>query len=348
MATLPIDIPAQVRNPLTLSDAEREKARSDIMIGSVPSGTMFVMNLLAAVIAGYGLLQNSPAVVIGAMLVAMMLGPIVGLGLAVLQHDRSMLRTALSSVGLGTLWVVGIGVAIGLLHHEHVLTNEIIGRTAPNVMDLMIALAGGLAGALATISSRLSVAVVGVGVATALVPPLVTCGILLSRGQWMLAGGAFLLTLTNMVAIQFASSLVLWLAGFRRDWTSGRRVNFWRANLWSLTLLIVLSVILTVNLLEAATRQRLDIDVNEIMHAHWDKGNNRLIQTRLLLKDRQETKSPADITVMAFVQGDAAPTQAEVDAAQAALPRPRNLPPMRLQVRFVQVDIKMALPKPGG
>lgn len=65
------------------------------------------MNLLAAVIAGYGLLQNSPAVVIGAMLVAMMLGPIVGLGLAVLQHDRSMLRTALSSVGLGTLWVVG-------------------------------------------------------------------------------------------------------------------------------------------------------------------------------------------------------------------------------------------------
>lgn len=89
----------------------------------------------------------------------------------------------------------------------------------------------------------------------------------------------------------------------------------------------MLSVILTVNLLEAATRQRLDIDVNEIMHAHWDKGNNRLIQTRLLLKDRQETKSPADITVMAFVQGDAAPTQAEVDAAQAALPRPRTCRP---------------------
>ncbi|MFV0679954.1 DUF389 domain-containing protein [Ottowia sp.] len=314
--TAQIEIPAQVRNPLVLTDQERREAHTDIVINSMPSGTFFIMNLLAAVIAGYGLLQNSPAVVIGAMLVAMMLGPIVGLGLAVLQNDRLLLARALGGVALGTVWVVGIGLVIGLLHHQHVLTDEIIGRTAPNVMDLMIALAGGLAGALATISARLPVAVVGVGVATALVPPLVTCGILLSRGQWALAGGAFLLTLTNMVAIQFASSLVLWLAGFRRGQNQdGAHVHFLRANWWSLLLLAVLSVTLTLNLTRAATQQRLDIDVNTILTQHLNHGNNRLIQSRLLLKDRSDTRPAGAITVMAYVQGDIPPSQSEVDAA---------------------------------
>jgi uncharacterized hydrophobic protein (TIGR00271 family) len=340
---LSIEIPRQVRNPLYLTDAERERTRTDIMVNSAPSGTFFTMNLIAAVIAGYGLLQNSAAVVIGAMLVAMMLGPIVGLGLAVLQRDRSLLGTAFWTVLRGTLLVIGVGLTIGLIHHQHVLTDEIIGRTAPNVMDLMVALAGGFAGAIASVSTRLPVAVVGVGVATALVPPLTTCGILLSRGQWGLAWGAFLLTLTNMVAIQFASSMVLWLAKFHRDPNDiDHRVNFWRANLWSLVLLAALTVFLTLRLMDSSSRQRLDISITEALRAQLEKGQNRLISSRMLLGPDKGGKDGSDITVMAYLQGDKAPSQADIDAAQAALPNPGNLAPLRLQVRFVSVHIMNA------
>ncbi len=334
----PIEVPPEVQNPLILTAAERERVHRDIMIGSVPSGTFFIMNFLAAVIAGYGLLQDSPAVVIGAMLVAMMLGPIVGLGLAVLQHDPGLLRTTIKSIVLGTVWVIAIGLVIGLVHNEHVLTGEILGRTSPNVMDLMIALAGGFAGALATVSSRLPVAVVGVGVATALVPPLVTCGILLSHGQFALAGGAFLLTLTNMVAIQFASSVILWLAGFRRDRQTDKQVSFWRMNLWSAALLVILGAILTANLTVASTRQRLDLDVAEILRAHLNQGNNRLVESRLVLD------SESQVTVMAFVQGDHTPSDADIQTAQTSLPRLPNGQGLHLQVRYVKVAILNADP----
>ncbi|MCA0422599.1 MAG: DUF389 domain-containing protein [Proteobacteria bacterium] len=343
-----IPVPKNVHNPLHLTRGEREKARAEIIINTLPSGTFFAMNFLASVIAGYGLLQDSPAVVIGAMLVAMMLGPIVGLGLAVLERDRVQLGNALLSIALGTIWVVAIGYGIGMLHSKHILTSEIFGRTAPNVMDLMIALAGGLAGALAAVSSRLPVAVVGVGVATALVPPLVTCGILLSRGHWGMASGAFLLTLTNMVAIQFASSVILWLVGFRRHTETRERVNFFVVNLWSIVLLIGLGVLLTLNLTEASTRQRLDATVTETLAQELGTGNNRLISAKIQLPDKTLSENK-DITVMAYVQGDKAPSLADVQRARAALPRLRNLSPFRLQVRFVPVEIITAegdLPKP--
>lgn len=330
-------IPPNVQNPMFLNDEERVRVGKEIMINSLPSGTFFGMNLLASIIAAYGLLQNSPAVVIGAMLVAMMLGPIAGFGLAVLRKDRRLLGMSAMSIGLGTLWVIGIGTVIGLVHHQHVLTDEIIGRTAPNVMDLMIALAGGLAGAVAAVSTRLPVAVVGVGVATALVPPLVTCGILLSRGQFGLAGGAFLLTLTNMVAIQFAFAIVLWMAGFRRR-KDGKRVGFVRTNIWSLVLLLGLGTLLTINLIQAATRQRLDAQLAETMRKALETGNNRLILVKLLADDVPGSRKDA-ITVMAYLQGDRAPTRAEVQKAQDALPSLKGLPPLRLQLRFVPVEI---------
>jgi uncharacterized membrane protein len=95
------------------------------------------------------------------------------------------------------------------------LTGEIYARTALNLMDLMIALGGGAAGAFVMTSPRLSVAFVGVAIATALVPPLSASAICLARGDYGLAFGAFGLAFTNIVAIQMASSFVMWIGGFR-------------------------------------------------------------------------------------------------------------------------------------
>ena len=153
--------------------------------------------------------------VIGAMIVAMLLGPINGLGLALVESDRTLARQALISLLVGGAVVFATAVVIGVIHRDVPLTNEIMSRTAPHLFDLMIALGGGSGGAMATINPRLSIALVGVAVATALVPPMASAGILAARGEFDLSQSALILVFTNMVAIQFAASVVLWLTGFR-------------------------------------------------------------------------------------------------------------------------------------
>jgi uncharacterized hydrophobic protein (TIGR00271 family) len=184
-----------------------------------------VINGLAATIASYGLLANSPVVIIGAMILAMLLGPITGVALALVESDMFLFRGAVLAL-LGGITVFMItAFVIGLIHHRIPITSEIIALTAPNLIDLMIALAGGAAGAFATVSPRLSISLVGVAIATALVPPLAAASFLVGRGEYQLGFGAFELAFTNMVAIELAASVVLWLNGFRQ-FTRPRGLNW--------------------------------------------------------------------------------------------------------------------------
>ena len=112
------------------------------------------MNILATIIACYGLFANSPAVVIGAMVVAMLLGPIIGIALGVVEADNTTLRKALVSESIGILIVYVTALIIGFVQRDLQVTDEILARTAPNFIDLMIALAGGAAGAYALLSPR--------------------------------------------------------------------------------------------------------------------------------------------------------------------------------------------------
>ena len=136
------------------------EVRVTIEANALPSKMYFVMNTLSAIIASYGLVTNSAAVVIGAMLVAMMLGPITGVALAIIDYRMPLLRKSLLTVLAGVFLVILVGFVVGLLHQGQPLTNEILSRTQPTSMDLMIALAGGTAGAYAMVSPHLSVAVV--------------------------------------------------------------------------------------------------------------------------------------------------------------------------------------------
>ena len=231
---------------------DHKYVRLTIQADALPSKTYFIMNALAAVIAGYGLLADSAAVVIGAMLVAMMLGPISGIALALIDNRWILLQTALKTLALGVVMIFSIGVVLGLINFKMPLTGEILSRTQPTMIDLMIALAGGAAGAFASISPRLSVAVVGVAVATALVPPLVASGILFAHAELHHSANAFLLALTNMVAIQISSSLVLWIAGFRRgssEQVQSNVLEFIKRNAISLIFLLILAIYLSTNFL---------------------------------------------------------------------------------------------------
>jgi uncharacterized hydrophobic protein (TIGR00271 family) len=145
---------------------EMEEVRHGIIAGATLSAPYLIMNTLATIVACYGLLSNSTAVVIGAMIIAMLLGPIMGLALAMVDGDLQLLRTAVIAETIGALMVVAIGMILGKIHSGIYLTPEILVRTRPNLLDLFIALAGGAAGAYATVSPRVAIGLVGVAIST--------------------------------------------------------------------------------------------------------------------------------------------------------------------------------------
>ena len=196
---------------------------------------------LSTLIAGLGLIRNSPSVVIGAMLVAPLMTPIVGAGLGLAHGNLRLITSALQTVLRGFATAFVIGIVLGLLTRPE-MNLEIESRGAPNFLDLIVALASGVAAAYTMGRPNLISALPGVAIAAALVPPLAASGIALSLGDWWHAKGALLLFLTNIVAIILGTTITFWSVGIRpvkRDKPTAR----WP--LWALFGLVALTIGLT-------------------------------------------------------------------------------------------------------
>src|SRR5258708_33695707 len=155
-------------------DPVRSKVRADIDLNSQFDGAYVIMNGLATVVACYGLFANSPAVVIGAMIIAMLLGPIAGVSLGLVDKNNALVRKALPTLVGGFLVVYGTAFMLGLVHRDIPLTDEIYARTTPNLMDLMIALGGGAAGRVFSHFPPVCVCLCCVGHHACSLPPLFT------------------------------------------------------------------------------------------------------------------------------------------------------------------------------
>jgi uncharacterized hydrophobic protein (TIGR00271 family) len=187
---------------------EAEEVRAHIEEEGALTERYALMCALSAGIATLGLLQSSSAVVIGAMLVSPLMGPIaaLGFGLASLESDR--IFRAARAVGIGVAVGIFVGMTITWLSPIRNATPEIVARTAPTLLDLAIALLSGLAGGYATVHRRGETAI-GVAIATALMPPLATLGYSIAVWRLDFVFGALLLFLTNLAAISFAFALAL-------------------------------------------------------------------------------------------------------------------------------------------
>ncbi|HEX9764425.1 MAG TPA: TIGR00341 family protein [Candidatus Acidoferrales bacterium] len=193
---------------------EREKIiLADLEEAAKLHAPFLVLVASSAVIATFGLLLDSPAVVIGAMLVAPLMTPIFSLSVALVRGRTALLRRALSTEAYGVGLSIGVAVVVGLIVPEPELTAEILARTQPTLFDLAVALAAGLAGAFAMVREEVSPALPGVAIAVALLPPLAVVGIGISMRRWDVAGGAFVLFLANFVAIHLVSAGVFYLSG---------------------------------------------------------------------------------------------------------------------------------------
>lgn len=309
--------------------AKFQEARHRIDDGSSFDVAYVVMNTLATIVACYGLLADSPAVVIGAMIIAMLLGPIAGVALALVDGNPKLLRKALGAEVGGVLIVLVVAFVVGLLHKEIPITHEIMARTAPNFLDLMIALAGGAAGAYATISPRLSAAFVGVAIATALVPPLSSCSMLLARGQYKLAGGAFLLAFTNIVAIQVACSFVMLVSGIRK------REHALARNLVSIGIVILLSIILMNNLRNLVENAVFEANVSEVLRAELTGFPGSYLAEVRYERDRADHKT----IIRAVVRGPRDLTDKQVGALEDGLPKPADGTRLELRLRQIHATV---------
>ena len=171
---------------------------------------------LSSFIAAFGLIQNSPAIVIGAMLVAPLMTPMIGAGLGLVQGNLRLTLNASKSIIFGFLTSFTIGLICGLLTISSP-TSEILARGAPNFLDLLIAFFSGTAASYAISRPGLSGALPGVAIAAALVPPIVSSGIAASMGDAILAQGAATLFGVNLLMIILSASATLYAVGARPD-----------------------------------------------------------------------------------------------------------------------------------
>ena len=200
---------------VTVADVDRMESKLFITAGDDRSrkwSAFWVLLVLAAIIASAGVVADSTATVIGAMIVAPLMTPILGTALALVLADR---RHLLHNVGLvlaGAVVVVVIGYLVGASHAVDVVAatnSQVAGRVSPKLIDLTAALATGVVGAFALVRSDVSDTLPGVAIAISLVPPLAVVGLTLESGQPTEAAGALLLFATNVAAIIATGTFVL-------------------------------------------------------------------------------------------------------------------------------------------
>lgn len=202
-------------------DLRKDKDNEDRTVESIRNGVEFKgtnlwILIFAIFIASLGLNVNSTAVIIGAMLISPLMGPIMGVGLAVGQNDFELLKRSLKSYLVATVFSVITATLYFSLTPLNEVQSELLARTSPTIYDVLIALCGGLAGIIALSTKEKGNVIPGVAIATALMPPLCTAGFGLATGNLLYFLGAFYLYFINSVFISLATFVGVRVMHFRR------------------------------------------------------------------------------------------------------------------------------------
>ncbi len=253
--------------PLELSTEERNAIRVNVADMARPKRSYFVLAILSTLIASFGLLGDSTAVVIGAMLVAPLMGPIFGIAMGLVSSSRRLLLAALVAEAAGVAVVVGLAFSVAMAAPMVELPGEVLSRTRPNTYDIIIAFASGHAGAFALVNKKINAALPGVAIATALVPPLASSGICWARGEAALGWGAFILFFVNLLAIELAAAGVFTLYGLNARRGGQGSTAFLRQNGWSLALLAVMGWFLTQSFVDQLRSAKLAADLQKLLSA---------------------------------------------------------------------------------
>ena len=279
----------------SLNQEEKEQIYANILKESKPDRYFYVMVILSCTVATYGLLSNSTAVVIGAMLIAPLMGPILGGALGIALNSNEVFKVSAKAEVLGSITAILLSALLTLVLPQSELTSEIIARTAPTILDLVIALASGAAGTYAICKKPGASTLPGVAIATALMPPLCVVGIGLAKQDFGIVMGALLLFLANMIAIDVAAIFLFELFGFSRNayvTDINRKTSMQNRMAYPVLLLIIVSIPLSIIMWRTYRSANIDKIVNASL---TDSIESMAPQSTLISTDYAEVEGRIDI-----------------------------------------------------
>ena len=271
------------------TEAQKESVRMNMLKSARPSVDFYVMITLASVIATIGLIQSNVAIIIGAMLVAPLMSPILAASLNLVIGNMKHLLISIGSTIRGAIVAVLVAFLLAYLIPGDTLTSEILSRTEPSVLDLVVAIASGLAAVYAVVKKENAAALPGVAIAAALVPPLAVVGIGLGDGHFDVAWGATLLFLTNLIAITFFGAVMFMALGFSPKNNKTKRAVK-RGVQFSVIALVIITVFLVTTTYRTVRVSVTSDKVEQILE-------NELNKDGIYLQAIKVSNSPSEIDV---------------------------------------------------
>ncbi|MCK5332328.1 TIGR00341 family protein [Candidatus Parcubacteria bacterium] len=230
-------------DPFHLDSKRQEKVFEEIKENAKADFDFYVLTIFAGIIITLGLVVNSAAVVIGGMLIAPLVWPILCLSMAIIRGKSKLIQSSVFTLIKSTSIIFIIAFLLGLMSPEYALQgSEFLSRTSPTIFELFIALAAGFVGAFVIAYPKIGASIAGVVVAAAIVPPIAVMGISISHGNLSMAGGSFILLMSNLIAVTFSSSILFLVARFKGP-VSEKGQEQRKSNIrWALVLLLFMAM----------------------------------------------------------------------------------------------------------
>jgi uncharacterized hydrophobic protein (TIGR00271 family) len=238
---------------------QAQQLAKDLLTESTIDSAYLILIISSCVIATFGLLTNSAAVIIGAMIIAPLMLPIRGLAFGALSGNVNLFRRGLGAVAVGTFLAVLLACLLGKWVSIAGFGSEVLSRSRPTLLDLGIAIAAGSVSGYAKVKPKISESLAGTAIAVALMPPLCVIGLGLSQGDWPLSQGATLLYLTNLLGITLSCMLTFLLAGY------GSSTHARKALGWTITLTAALLLPLSASFAELLRQAQVEESLQEAL-----------------------------------------------------------------------------------
>ena len=303
----------------SISEEEKADVHKSIREGSTPSRDFFIMLIIASIIATVGLLTNSVAVIIGAMLVSPLLTPVIGISLGAVMGDFGLFRRAIEAEAKGVALVLALVIVLALLIPSAAITSEILLRTHPTPLDLLVALASGAAAAYALSRKNIGAALPGVAIAVAVLPPLCVVGIGFALRRMDVAAGGALTFIANIVAINFAASAIFWLMNFSPKVSLSTEKDVKGKLKTSAVLLLVISLPLAYLMWESVSAGSTQAEIDAVLTSQLDG----ISEARLVGFDFSRQKD-GSFSVAATVESPREITPEKAEEMRVALEKKLN------------------------
>ena len=256
----------------------------------------FLTLTLANLIALSGLITNSAPVIIGAMLISPLMGPILSLGFAFITGHRQIWRRSVKKIAVSVALTIAVAALASLVSPLKEITQEIVSRTRPNLYDLVVAFLAGSAGAAALCTKRNYLTIVpGVAIATAVIPPLSVAGFGVGTGSMNIFLGGFFLFFTNFVAIIIATSVVFAVYGFRPRMATDLDVSQLRKRI---AYLAAVFVVISIPLIYTLHASIAELQTRRVLSRQLRQGFDREKQSRLSNFDYVKKQDAVDVNAV--------------------------------------------------